>query len=87
MKATTTAELPTGVYVVTADIELLCSLFRQDTTVHRKHLELTANNVFFQHIRVFAKVGFSKCTSLKIVPKAALAVHFKKKGKNVLYRR
>ena len=26
--------------------------------------------------RVFAKVRFSKCTSLKIVPKAAFAVHF-----------
>ena len=26
--------------------------------------------------RVFAKVSFSKCTSLKIVPKAAFAVHF-----------
>ena len=37
--------------------------------------------------RVFAKVRFSKCSSLKIVPKAAFAVHFKKKGKNVLYRR
>ena len=36
---------------------------------------------------VFAKVRFSKCTSLKIVPKAAFAVHFLKKGKNVLYRR
>ena len=38
-------------------------------------------------IRMFAKVRFSKCTSLKIVPKAAFAVHFLKKGKNVLYRR
>ena len=28
------------------------------------------------HIRVFAKVRFSKCTSPKIVPKAAFAVHF-----------
>ena len=37
--------------------------------------------------RVFAKVRFSKYTSLKIVPKAAFAVHFFKKGKNVLYRR
>ena len=37
--------------------------------------------------RVFAKVRFSKCTSLKIVPKAVFAVHFLKKGKNVLYRR
>ena len=37
--------------------------------------------------RVCAKVRFSKYTSLKIVPKAAFAVHFFKKGKNVLYRR
>ena len=30
----------------------------------------------FQLNRVFAKVRFSKCTSLKIVPKVAFAVHF-----------
>ena len=35
---------------------------------------LTLSRCFF--IRVFAKVRFSKCTSLKIVPKAAFAVHF-----------
>ena len=29
-----------------------------------------------KYCRVFAKVRFSKCTSLKIVPKAAFAVHF-----------
>ena len=32
--------------------------------------------IFGHDIRVFAKVRFSKCTSLKIVPKAAFAVHF-----------
>ena len=31
---------------------------------------------FFSLNRVFAKVRFSKCTSPKIVPKAAFAVHF-----------
>ena len=31
---------------------------------------------FLNKNRVFAKVRFSKCTSLKIVPKAAFAVHF-----------
>ena len=60
-----------------------------------KHFAILSSNkyeysrgVFFHlGIRVFAKVRFSKCTSLKIVPKAAFAVHFLKKGKNVLYRR
>ena len=32
--------------------------------------------VLFFAIRVFAKVRFSKYTFLKIVPKAAFAVHF-----------
>ena len=33
-------------------------------------------NRYQVYIRVFAKVRFSKYTSLKIVPKAAFAVHF-----------
>ena len=50
--------------------------------------EHTGEAVSKRHInRVFAKVRFSKCTSQKIVPKAVFAVHFLKKGKNVLYRR
>ena len=36
----------------------------------------TINRVHYVFTRVFAKVRFSKCTSLKIVPKAAFAVHF-----------
>ena len=36
-------------------------------------------SVAFAFLIVFAKVRFSKCTSLKIVPKAAFAVHFLKK--------
>ena len=44
----TTTLLPRGLHVVTADIQLLCCLSRQDATVDdtRKH-ELTANDVFF----------------------------------------
>ena len=50
-------------------------------------LQKLSRRQYLRYIRVFAKVRFSKCTSLKIVPKAAFAVHFLKKGKNVLYRR
>ena len=40
--------LPRGVHVLTADIELLCCLVRQDTTVDDgKYVERTANGVFF----------------------------------------
>ena len=44
-------------------------------------------SLFFGVNRVFAKVRFKKFTSSKIVPKVRFAVNFRKKGKNVLYRR
>ena len=48
------------------------------STIHMVVLTADVFQLFIKLavIRVFAKVRFPKCTSLKIVPKAAFAVHF-----------